>query len=46
MTQQSTFAHKLAAAASALVLSLILFGGTVTMPSAAQASTVYVGEVA
>lgn len=46
MTQQTTFANKLAAAASALALSLILFGGTVTMPSAAQAQTVYVGEIA
>ncbi len=46
MTQQSTFANKLAAAVSALVLSLILFGGTVSMPQSAQASTVYVGEVA
>lgn len=46
MTQQSTFANKLAAAASALVLSLVLISGTVSMPSTAQAQTVYVGEIA
>ena len=46
MTQQSTFANKLAAAASALVLSLVLISGTVSMPSTAQASPVYLGETA
>ena len=46
MTQQSTFANKLAAAASAFVLSLVLISGTVSMPSTAQAQTVYVGETA
>lgn len=46
MTQQSTFTSKLAAAASALVLSLVLISGTVSMPQTAQASTVYVGEIA
>jgi hypothetical protein len=46
MTQQSTLANKLAAAVSALVLSLVLISGTVTMPSTAQAQTVYVGEIA
>jgi len=46
MTQQSTFANKLAAAASAFILSLVLISGTVSVPQAAQASTVYVGEIA
>lgn len=47
MTHQSTLANKLAAAAaSAFVLSLILISGTVSMPSTAQAQTVYVGEIA
>lgn len=46
MTQQSTLASKLAAAASALILSLVLISGTVSMPQSAQASTVYVGEIA
>lgn len=46
MTHQSTFASKLAAATSALVLSLVLISGTVSMPSTAQAQTVYVGEMA
>jgi len=46
MTHQSTFANKLAAAASALILSLVLISGTVSMPQSAQASTVYVGEIA
>lgn len=46
MIQQSTFASKLAAAASALILSLVLISGTVSMPQAARASIVYVGEIA
>ncbi len=46
MTQQSTLTSKLAAAASALVLSLVLISGTVSMPSTAEARTVYVGEMA
>jgi anti-sigma factor RsiW len=46
MTHQSTLANKLAAAASAFVLSLVLISGTVSMPSTAQAQTVYVGEIA
>ncbi len=46
MTHQSTFANKLAAAASAFILSLVLISGTVSMPSTAQAQTVYVGEMA
>lgn len=46
MTDQSTLANKLAAAASALILSLVLISGTVSMPSTAQAQTIYVGEIA
>lgn len=46
MTNQTTFSSKLAAAASALVLSLVLISGTVSMPQTAQAQTVYVGEIA
>lgn len=46
MTQQSTFTSKLAAAASAFVLSLVLITGTVSMPQTAQAQTVYVGDLA
>jgi len=46
MPNQSTLANKLAAAASAFVLSLVLISGTVSMPSTAQAQTVYVGEIA
>jgi hypothetical protein len=46
MTQQTTFTSKLAAAASAFILSLVLISGTVSMPQSAQASTVYVGEIA
>lgn len=46
MTQPSTLSSKLAAAASAFVLSLVLVAGTVTMPETARAQTVYVGETA
>lgn len=46
MTQQSTLSSKLAAAASAFALSLVLISGTVSMPQSAQAQTVYVGEIA
>lgn len=46
MTQQTTFTSKLAAAASAFILSLVLISGTVSMPQSARASTVYVGEIA
>lgn len=46
MTHQSTFTSKLAAAASAFILSLVLISGTVSMPQSAQASTVYVGDLA
>jgi hypothetical protein len=46
MTQPSTLSSKLAAAVSALMLSFVLVIGTVTMPSTAQAQTIYVGEIA
>ena len=46
MTHQTTFANKLAAAASALVLSLVLISGTVSMPSTAQAHTITIAEIA
>ncbi|HOB13463.1 MAG TPA: hypothetical protein PK680_01485 [Novosphingobium sp.] len=43
---QSTFSRRFAAAFSALMLSAIAVGGTVTVPAPAQAHTLYVGEVA
>jgi hypothetical protein len=46
MTNQSTFTSKLAAATSAFILSLVLISGTVSMPTTAQAQTIYVGEIA
>lgn len=46
MTNPSTFASKLAAATSAFILSLVLISGTVSMPTTAQAHTIYVGEIA
>ena len=41
MTNQTTFTSRLAAAASALMISLLLISTTVSTPSAAQATTVY-----
>ncbi len=46
MTNQTNFTSRLAAAASAFMISLLLISGTVSTPSVAQATTVYVGEVA
>lgn len=46
MSNQSTLASRLAAAASAFMISLLLIIGTVSTPSAAQATTVYFGEFA
>ena len=46
MSNQSTLTSRLAAAASAFMISLLLITGTVSTPTAAQATTVYVGEVA
>lgn len=46
MTHQTSLASKLAAAASAFMLSLVLISGTVSMPSTAQAKTIYVTEIA
>lgn len=48
MTQSTPFASRAAAALSAFALSLLLIGGTVATPSAAQASSAatYVGVVA
>ena len=45
MTNQNNFTSRLAAAASAFMISLLLISTTVSTPSAAHA-TVYVGEVA
>ena len=46
MTNTSNFASRIAAAASALMISLVLISATVTTPSAAQAQSGYVGELA
>ncbi len=46
MTNQSTLSSKLAAATSAFILSLVLISGTVSMPTTAQAHTIYVSEIA
>lgn len=46
MTHQTTFAGKLAAAASAFVLSFVLISSTVSMPTNVQAKTIYVSETA
>ena len=46
MTNQTTFTSRLVAAASAFMISLLLISTTVSTPSAAQATTVYFGEVA
>lgn len=47
MTTFTQITSRLALATSALALSLVLFGGTVTMPSAsAQVASTYVGVVA
>ena len=46
MSNQSTIVSRLAAAASAFMISLLLIIGTVSTPSAAQATTFYVGEIA
>ncbi len=45
MTTYSTFTNRAAAAVSAMVLSLVLIGGTVSTPSNAQAHTAYVGQI-
>lgn len=46
MTKQSEFSRKLAAAASAFLLSIVAIGGTISVPDVAQAQTIYVGEIA
>ena len=46
MTNRSNLTSRLAAAASAFMISLLLFSGTVITPSAANATTIYVGEAA
>jgi hypothetical protein len=46
MIVQSNLSSKLAAAASAFFISLVLITGTVSTPSTAQAQTYFVGEVA
>lgn len=46
MTNYSSFTSRVAAAASAFMISLLLISTTVSTPSAAHATTVYVGEVA
>ena len=46
MPTQSSFSGRFFAAASALVLSLVMISGTVTMPASAQAHTTYVSAVA
>ncbi|MFO1254389.1 MAG: hypothetical protein U1E37_01790 [Sphingomonadaceae bacterium] len=46
MTHQNTFTGRLAAAASAFFISLVLISGTVSTPSTAQAQTYFVGETA
>ena len=44
MTNQNSFASRVAAAASALMISLVLISTTVTTPTSAQARTIYVSE--
>jgi hypothetical protein len=46
MTKTNTLSSRLGAAATAFALTFVLISGTVTMPSQAQAKTVYVGAVA
>ena len=46
MTNHPNLTSRLAAAASAFMISLLLISGTVSTPSAAHATTIYVGEVA
>lgn len=47
MTANSTFTGRLAAAASALFLSMVLLAGTISVPTPAYAqTTVTVGEIA
>ena len=46
MTTHSNLSRRLAAAASALLLSIVAVGGTFTVPAPAQAQTLYVGEIA
>ncbi len=46
MTSNSNFANRAAAAVSAMVLSLVLIAGTVSVPGSAQARTAYVGQLA
>ena len=46
MTNNASYTSRLAAAASAFMISLLLISTTVSTPSAAQATTVYVGDVA
>ncbi|MEQ1542655.1 MAG: hypothetical protein HOO94_06720 [Novosphingobium sp.] len=48
MTQTTSLSNRIAAAASALALSLFLLSGTIAVPSNAQAhnASSYVGQVA
>lgn len=46
MTMTSNFSSRMTAAFSALALSIITIVGTVSVPSPAQAHTVYVGAIA
>lgn len=46
MPKTNTLSSRLSAAATALALSFVLISGTVTVPSPAQAKTIYVGAVA
>lgn len=42
----ASMSSRMTAAATAFVLSLVLIGGTVTVPSAHAASTIYMGAIA
>ena len=46
MTKTSTLSSRFTAAATAFALSFVLISATVTMPTEANAKTVYVGVVA
>lgn len=46
MSTYSSFSSRVAAAASALALSLVIITGTVATPSTASAQTAYVGQIA
>ncbi|MDE2435803.1 MAG: hypothetical protein KGM49_06055 [Sphingomonadales bacterium] len=46
MPQSNTFSNRATAALSALVLSVMLFAGTVSTPAPARSSVAYVGVVA